>query len=154
MLFLLALLACCCWWYLPLLLGWRREEAASEPDEAGFLPLADPVAPPPAGGPGKWAQVDTSKYIWAKDGGSARPMPVKWGNLGATTAGSHLESETKIITEQSPYGYPGSIQEEEDESCCESCMYRLQYYFGYCLACCKEAFDKCKNARPYRGDFK
>ena len=39
--------------------------------------------PPPGILPyGKFAQVDTSKYIWSKDGGGARPLPVKWGQLG------------------------------------------------------------------------
>lgn len=49
------------------------------------VPLAPPPEPPPAVKKKvrKWAKVDTSHYIWSRDGGSARPMEVAWGNSGA-----------------------------------------------------------------------
>jgi len=63
----------------------QLEETMIAPIVAPVMPLPPPKLPPPAQKKKirKWAKVDTSHYIWARDGGTARPMEVAWGGTGA-----------------------------------------------------------------------
>ncbi len=55
------------WWLWPLLCGVTAAVAAP-------TIIAAPLLATGKTADGKWAKVDTSNYIWAKDGGAARPV--------------------------------------------------------------------------------
>eukprot|EP00823_Brevimastigomonas_motovehiculus_P009214 TRINITY_DN8882_c0_g1_i1.p1 TRINITY_DN8882_c0_g1~~TRINITY_DN8882_c0_g1_i1.p1 ORF type:complete len:505 (+),score=79.87 TRINITY_DN8882_c0_g1_i1:220-1515(+) len=83
------------------------------------------VLPPAKDANGKWAQVDTSKYIWASEGGAARPLNVQWGELGPTQAAAHLEATTmregmdpsKTVEMSSSSGENTTTNEDSSPSC-------------------------------------
>lgn len=98
-LLLIALLLLCLVWFLFPKMPAKKtfeeafdEQTAPQLDEiavAPIIPAAAPLPPPSLPPPKekkkirKWAKVDTTHYIWARDGGTARPMEVGWGKTGA-----------------------------------------------------------------------
>lgn len=58
----------------------------------------------------KWAKVDTSHYIWARDGGTARPMEVGWGATGAPESAPVKAGEVEYVTQSS---LQSVVQKEE-----------------------------------------
>jgi hypothetical protein len=99
--------------------------------------------------------VDTSKYIWSREGGTARPLPVKWGQLGATSAAGHLESSTTIEGVMPPGAGAevgaGSINAgEADGGCCSGCCAAITACFAATAACAVGAYAACARMRPTR----
>jgi hypothetical protein len=122
-----------CWFIWPLLVGAKRKgEQQQHP-----VPLNEDISQPPSGK--KWADVDTSKYVWSRDGGTARPLPVKWGELGPTAGAGHLEAT----------GYKEGIDEpllegQNKPGCCSRCCFSCQF-------CCASCYRRCADCRPHRG---
>jgi len=120
-----------CWFFYPLMVGAARKKESQQPESLN----QDPAALPPGK---KWADVDTSKYVWSREGGSARPMPVKWGELGPTAGAGHLEAS----------GYKEGVDEpllegQEKPGCC------ARFCFS-CHFCCSSCYSRCANCRPHR----
>jgi hypothetical protein len=154
-----------CWFFYPWIIGARRKK--EEPKTTAIpppivvatdpTPTTTPVAILPPTPNKKWANVDTSKYVWSREGGTARPMPVQWGELGVVASASHLEitstkdepvpnnpenndtnSNNKTSTKQSkPRNQPGP---------CFRCWHRCtSFSFSSC-------YRRCADCRPHRGE--
>jgi hypothetical protein len=89
--------------------------------------VAGPPPIVPSTGAKKWKTVETSHYIWARDGGSAVPMPVQWGELGAThnAPGTNLENadptSMKLLAPLPPSDAPlGSAPVDNGPGCWDS----------------------------------
>jgi hypothetical protein len=163
------------WFFWPLLVGKTKKEKAiqdelRQPLNAEPAPLAPGVtetgttttmvtsdAEPtsPGGSKKKWADVDASKYIWSREGGTARPLPVKWGELGPTAAAGHLEVTAKKTVPQVSEADPESLDQFLEDNgpappakagCC-SCWGRCFRNMGLC---CSRCYSKCAGCRPVR----
>jgi len=120
----------------------------------GTTLLEEPVSP--GGTKKKWADVDASKYIWSREGGSARPFPVKWGELGPTSAAAHLEvterkdvPATVQVNESDPESLDSFLEESGPpaKSGCCSCWGRCFHRIGLC---CSGCYASCASCRPLR----
>jgi len=124
-------------------------------------PMAPPTLPPPVEKKRirKWAKVDTSHYIWARQGGVARPMEVGWGATGAPESAPVKEGEVEyskpkvkpVVVEEEPPLLPDEPDEppepmtfeeepefedlEWDRCCCGICSSSACF-------CCKNCFSR------------
>merc|ERR1712130_345846 len=123
------LLLLLCWFFWPRMPAGKK---FTDPDEEIIVPQIDgeitvppipphtPLDPPKVPPPTekqrvrKWAKVDTSHYIWARDGGTARPMEVGWGRTGAPESAPVKQGEVVYAKKKSPK--PVIVEEETHQS--------------------------------------
>ena len=99
------------------------------------------------------------RYVWAREGGSARPMPVQWGDLGATSSAAHLEhTEYSVQTGDHSAGANAErlsncetdYETADSTSCCDECISTasINARSMWIVAC--DAYARIANLRPLR----
>ena len=84
------------------------------------------------------------RYIWSRDGGTARPMPVQWGELGVTEAGQHLQTSDDDIGGENDGGNVGNCIQRS-----RRCLYQCCSGAYGCVSLCGGFYRWCDTKRPY-----